>query len=111
MDEINSVCFTEFDIIDILFCNISIIIDYRFNKYKVICTICMVKFSIITCFYPKNRHTKDHHLIFKDKESIPSVFNHTSVIGDEMKISYTVRLNLEFESLLSGHHVKKMRNF
>lgn len=35
----------------------------------------------------------------KEKATIPSVFNHTSVIGDEVKISYTVRLKISTCSL------------
>lgn len=42
---------------------------------------------------------KVDHIIFKDKDTIPSVFNHTSVIGDEVKISYTVRLKTSTWSL------------
>lgn len=42
---------------------------------------------------------KEDHIIFKEKEMKPSVFNHTSVIGDEVKISYTVRLKTSTWSL------------
>uniref|UniRef100_A0A672NT49 Integrin subunit alpha 1 n=1 Tax=Sinocyclocheilus grahami TaxID=75366 RepID=A0A672NT49_SINGR len=42
--------------------------------------------------FSANKYMKQDHIIFKEKETIPSVFNHTSVIGDEVKISYTVRL-------------------
>ncbi|XP_016102672.1 integrin alpha-1-like [Sinocyclocheilus grahami] len=39
--------------------------------------------------FSANKYMKQDHIIFKEKETIPSVFNHTSVIGDEVKISYT----------------------
>lgn len=55
--------------------------------------------SINTCFYPRNKYMKEDHIIFKEKETKPSVFNHTSVIGDEVKISYTVRLKTSTWSL------------
>jgi len=42
---------------------------------------------------------KEDHIILKEKETIPNFFNHTSVIGDEVKISYTVRLKTSTWSL------------
>ncbi|XP_056146316.1 integrin alpha-1 [Lampris incognitus] len=35
-------------------------------------------------------NTKDNHIIVKEGEQFPSVFNHTSVIGEEVQVSYTV---------------------
>uniref|UniRef100_A0A667Z8Z6 Integrin, alpha 1 n=1 Tax=Myripristis murdjan TaxID=586833 RepID=A0A667Z8Z6_9TELE len=34
---------------------------------------------------------KDEHIIVKEGEQYPAVFNHTSVIGEEINITYTVR--------------------
>uniref|UniRef100_A0A673NHF8 Integrin, alpha 1 n=1 Tax=Sinocyclocheilus rhinocerous TaxID=307959 RepID=A0A673NHF8_9TELE len=45
-----------------------------------------------------NKYMKQDHIIFKEKEKIPSVFNHTSVIGDEVKISYTIERDPEMQS-------------
>uniref|UniRef100_A0A671T6Y2 Integrin alpha-1-like n=1 Tax=Sinocyclocheilus anshuiensis TaxID=1608454 RepID=A0A671T6Y2_9TELE len=45
-----------------------------------------------------NKYMKQDHIIFKEKETIPSVFNHTSVIGDEVKISYTIERDPEMQS-------------
>lgn len=77
---------------------------------KAVCIICMGFFYIknhilctgqivISCFYCSNKYMKEDHIILKEKETIPNFFNHTSVIGDEVKISYTVRLNTSTWSL------------
>lgn len=33
---------------------------------------------------------KEEHIVIKEGETFPSVINHTSVIGDEINITYTV---------------------
>ncbi|KAM4634321.1 integrin alpha-1 [Polymixia lowei] len=38
---------------------------------------------------------KDEHIIVKEGEQYPSIFNHTSVIGEELNISYTVEQALD----------------
>uniref|UniRef100_A0A8C7R1S2 Integrin subunit alpha 1 n=1 Tax=Oncorhynchus mykiss TaxID=8022 RepID=A0A8C7R1S2_ONCMY len=38
-----------------------------------------------------DRHMKEDHIIVKEGEQYPSIFNHTSVIGEEVKIIYMVR--------------------
>uniref|UniRef100_A0A9J7ZMS4 Integrin subunit alpha 1 n=1 Tax=Cyprinus carpio carpio TaxID=630221 RepID=A0A9J7ZMS4_CYPCA len=48
--------------------------------------------------FTANKYMKEGHIIFKEKETIPNVFNHTSVIGDEVKISYTIERNPEMPS-------------
>uniref|UniRef100_A0A672KX46 Integrin subunit alpha 1 n=1 Tax=Sinocyclocheilus grahami TaxID=75366 RepID=A0A672KX46_SINGR len=45
-----------------------------------------------------NKYMKEDHIIFKEKETIPSVFNHTSVIGNEVKIRYTLERDPEMPS-------------
>ncbi|XP_052464488.1 integrin alpha-1-like isoform X2 [Carassius gibelio] len=44
------------------------------------------------------KYMKGDHIVLKEKEKIPSVFNHTSVIGDEVKISYTLERDPEMPS-------------
>lgn len=44
------------------------------------------------------KYMKEDHIILKGKETIPSVFNHTSVIGDEVKISYTIEKDPDMPS-------------
>uniref|UniRef100_A0A8B9K6V9 Integrin, alpha 1 n=1 Tax=Astyanax mexicanus TaxID=7994 RepID=A0A8B9K6V9_ASTMX len=39
------------------------------------------------------KHMKEDHIIIKEGEKWPDVFNDTSVIGEEMNVSYTVRTN------------------
>nr|XP_024003533.1 integrin alpha-1 [Salvelinus alpinus] len=41
--------------------------------------------------FTADRHMKEDHIIVKEGEQYPSVFNHTSVIGEEVKIIYTVK--------------------
>ncbi|XP_016337143.1 integrin alpha-1-like [Sinocyclocheilus anshuiensis] len=48
--------------------------------------------------FSANKYMKEDHIIFKEKETIPSVFNHTSVIGDEVKIRYTLERDPEMPS-------------
>ncbi|XP_059400633.1 integrin alpha-1-like isoform X2 [Carassius carassius] len=48
--------------------------------------------------FSSNKYMKGDHIILKEKEKIPSVFNHTSVIGDEVKISYTLERDPEMPS-------------
>ncbi|KAF4108006.1 integrin alpha-1 [Onychostoma macrolepis] len=48
--------------------------------------------------FTANKYMKEDHIIFKEKETIPSVFNHTSVIGDKVKISYTIERDPEMPS-------------
>ncbi|ROL46698.1 Integrin alpha-1 [Anabarilius grahami] len=45
-----------------------------------------------------NKYMKEDHIILKEKATIPSVFNHTSMIGDEVKISYTIERDPEMLS-------------
>ncbi|XP_043106247.1 integrin alpha-1 isoform X2 [Puntigrus tetrazona] len=45
-----------------------------------------------------NKYMKEDHIIIKEKETIPSVFNHTSVIGEELKISYTIERDTEMQT-------------
>ncbi|KAI7793414.1 putative integrin alpha-1 [Triplophysa rosa] len=45
--------------------------------------------------FTANKYMKEDYIILKEKETIPSVFNHTSVIGDEVKISYTMERDTE----------------
>ncbi|XP_077099170.1 integrin alpha-1 [Siphateles boraxobius] len=45
-----------------------------------------------------NKYMKEDHIILKEKETIPNFFNHTSVIGDEVKISYTIEREPEMPS-------------
>ena len=37
------------------------------------------------------RRPQDEHIVVKEGEQYPQVFNHTSVIGEEINLSYTVR--------------------
>ena len=39
---------------------------------------------------PRTKYMKEENIVIKEGETFPSVFNHTSAIGDEMKVSYTV---------------------
>uniref|UniRef100_A0A4W5MXQ1 Integrin subunit alpha 1 n=1 Tax=Hucho hucho TaxID=62062 RepID=A0A4W5MXQ1_9TELE len=41
--------------------------------------------------FTADRHMKEDHIIVREGEQYPSVFNDTNVIGEEVKISYTVR--------------------
>ncbi|XP_051541347.1 integrin alpha-1 [Myxocyprinus asiaticus] len=50
--------------------------------------------------FTANKYMKEDYIILKEKETIPSVFNHTSLIGDEVKISYTIERDLELQSPL-----------
>ncbi|XP_055064961.2 integrin alpha-1 isoform X1 [Misgurnus anguillicaudatus] len=43
------------------------------------------------------KYMKEDYIILKGKDTIPSVFNHTSVIGDEVKISYTIERDTEMQ--------------
>ncbi|XP_030624743.1 LOW QUALITY PROTEIN: integrin alpha-1 [Chanos chanos] len=44
-----------------------------------------------------NVYSKEDHIIVKEKETIPSLFNHTSMIGDEVKINYTIERDPGFQ--------------
>ncbi|XP_051973281.1 integrin alpha-1-like [Xyrauchen texanus] len=48
--------------------------------------------------FTANKYMKEDYIILKEKEKIQSVFNHTSLIGDEVKISYTIARDLELQS-------------
>ncbi|KAK6322763.1 integrin alpha-1 [Coregonus clupeaformis] len=48
--------------------------------------------------FTADRHMKEDHIIVKEGEQYPSVFNHTSVIGEEVKISYTVKKDVDMET-------------
>lgn len=54
-------------------------------------TMTCVIFLIFLYVFSSNKYMKEEYIILKEKETIPSFFNHTSIIGDEIKISYTVR--------------------
>ncbi|XP_067106086.1 integrin alpha-1 [Osmerus mordax] len=41
---------------------------------------------------------KEHHISVKKREQHPSVFNHTSMIGEEVKISYTIEKVAEMDT-------------
>uniref|UniRef100_A0A8C7CEZ7 Integrin alpha-1-like n=1 Tax=Oncorhynchus kisutch TaxID=8019 RepID=A0A8C7CEZ7_ONCKI len=47
---------------------------------------------------PCDRHMKEDHIIVKEGEQYPSIFNHTSVIGEEVKIIYTVKKDVNMET-------------
>uniref|UniRef100_A0A673WYA7 Integrin subunit alpha 1 n=1 Tax=Salmo trutta TaxID=8032 RepID=A0A673WYA7_SALTR len=47
---------------------------------------------------PSSMHMKEDHIIVKEGEHYPSVFNHTSVIGEEVKIIYTVKKDVDMET-------------
>uniref|UniRef100_A0A8L0DT99 Integrin, alpha 1 n=1 Tax=Oncorhynchus mykiss TaxID=8022 RepID=A0A8L0DT99_ONCMY len=49
-------------------------------------------------------HMKEDHIIVKEGEQHPRVFNGTSVIGEEVKISYTVRHAAPVQSLDTPMH-------
>uniref|UniRef100_A0A8C8KAK8 VWFA domain-containing protein n=1 Tax=Oncorhynchus tshawytscha TaxID=74940 RepID=A0A8C8KAK8_ONCTS len=49
-------------------------------------------------------HMKEDHIIVKEGEQHPRVFNGTSVIGEEVKISYTVRHAAPVQSLNTRTH-------
>uniref|UniRef100_A0A8C7IM54 Integrin subunit alpha 1 n=1 Tax=Oncorhynchus kisutch TaxID=8019 RepID=A0A8C7IM54_ONCKI len=49
-------------------------------------------------------HMKEDHIIVKEGEQHPRVFNGTSVIGEEVKISYTVRHAAPVQSLNTPTH-------
>uniref|UniRef100_A0A3B1IH49 Integrin subunit alpha 1 n=1 Tax=Astyanax mexicanus TaxID=7994 RepID=A0A3B1IH49_ASTMX len=44
------------------------------------------------------KHMKEDHIIIKEGEKWPDVFNNTSVIGEEMNVSYTIEKDSELES-------------
>uniref|UniRef100_A0A8B9K3N6 Integrin, alpha 1 n=1 Tax=Astyanax mexicanus TaxID=7994 RepID=A0A8B9K3N6_ASTMX len=44
------------------------------------------------------KHMKEDHIIIKEGEKWPDVFNDTSVIGEEMNVSYTIEKDSELES-------------
>ncbi|XP_038845592.1 integrin alpha-1-like isoform X3 [Salvelinus namaycush] len=48
--------------------------------------------------FTADRHMKEDHIIVKEGEQYPSVFNHTSVIGEEVKIIYTVKKDVDMET-------------
>ncbi|CAB1318099.1 unnamed protein product [Coregonus sp. 'balchen'] len=48
--------------------------------------------------FTADRHMKEDHIIVKEGEQYPSVFNHTSVIGEVVKISYTLRVTYPYLS-------------
>uniref|UniRef100_A0A8B9K3H6 Integrin, alpha 1 n=1 Tax=Astyanax mexicanus TaxID=7994 RepID=A0A8B9K3H6_ASTMX len=48
------------------------------------------------------KHMKEDHIIIKEGEKWPDVFNDTSVIGEEMNVSYTVRTNRSSKICLSS---------
>uniref|UniRef100_A0A673YC74 Integrin subunit alpha 1 n=1 Tax=Salmo trutta TaxID=8032 RepID=A0A673YC74_SALTR len=45
--------------------------------------------------FTADRHMKEDHIIVKEGEQHPSVFNATSVIGEEVKISYTMNRDVD----------------
>ncbi|XP_041754907.1 integrin alpha-1 [Coregonus clupeaformis] len=45
--------------------------------------------------FTADRHMKEDHIIVKEGEQYPSVFNHTSVIGEVVKISYTMEKDVD----------------
>ncbi|KAL2099998.1 hypothetical protein ACEWY4_004392 [Coilia grayii] len=40
--------------------------------------------------FTATKYMKEEHIVIKEGETYPSVFNHTSVIGEEMKVSYVI---------------------
>ncbi|XP_042182512.1 integrin alpha-1 isoform X1 [Oncorhynchus tshawytscha] len=48
--------------------------------------------------FTADRHMKEDHIIVKEGEQYPSIFNHTSVIGEEVKIIYTVKKDVNMET-------------
>uniref|UniRef100_A0A4W5M9T9 Integrin, alpha 1 n=1 Tax=Hucho hucho TaxID=62062 RepID=A0A4W5M9T9_9TELE len=54
--------------------------------------------SLCTSCFIVDRHMKEDHIIVKEGEQYPSVFNHTSVIGEEVKIIYTVKKDVDMET-------------
>uniref|UniRef100_A0AAY4EAQ4 VWFA domain-containing protein n=1 Tax=Denticeps clupeoides TaxID=299321 RepID=A0AAY4EAQ4_9TELE len=48
--------------------------------------------------FTAHKYMKEEHIIIKEGETFPSILNHTSVIGDEVKISYTIENETEMET-------------
>uniref|UniRef100_A0A4W5N1C3 Integrin subunit alpha 1 n=1 Tax=Hucho hucho TaxID=62062 RepID=A0A4W5N1C3_9TELE len=45
--------------------------------------------------FTADRHMKEDHIIVREGEQYPSVFNDTNVIGEEVKISYTINRDVD----------------
>ncbi|XP_026130342.1 integrin alpha-1 [Carassius auratus] len=48
--------------------------------------------------FDAKKYMKEDHIILKEKDTIPSVFNHTSLIGDEVKINYEIEVDPKMPS-------------
>ncbi|XP_031433317.1 integrin alpha-1, partial [Clupea harengus] len=47
--------------------------------------------------FTATKYMKEENIVIKEGETFPSVFNHTSAIGDEMKVSYTIEKEANVE--------------
>ncbi|XP_048114928.1 integrin alpha-1 isoform X1 [Alosa alosa] len=48
--------------------------------------------------FTATKFMKEEHIVIKEGETYPSIINHTSVIGDEMKVSFTVEKEVNVKS-------------
>ncbi|XP_063066230.1 integrin alpha-1 [Engraulis encrasicolus] len=47
--------------------------------------------------FTATKHMKEDHIVIKEGDTYPRVFNHTSGIGEEMKVSFVVEREADFE--------------